>query len=149
MQSRLRRNRIYSLITRFGDKIVNFYVMHGPVKLRKKLNIRNDNVWEIMIDYIGISHGAMQNFVKNNVGDFKELIYQGKAGEIRTMLSLDKPKYNATWEEILDLLLEEISIENFTYNTYEHSLNMFSNIYNKGRTHRKLKQVPIDLHEVK
>jgi len=140
MKSRLYRNKVYNLITQFEDKIVDFYVTHGPVELRKKLNISNNDVWEIIIDYIGISHGAMQKFIKNNLMNFKEMIYHGKAGEIRSMFFLDKPKYNVVWEEILDFLLEEISIENFSYNTYEHSLNMFSNIYNQGRIHRKLKK---------
>ena len=139
MQSRLRKNRIYSLISRFGDKVVDFYIAYGPEKLREKLNIENDNVWEIIVDYIGIFHNAMKIFVKNNAVDFKELIYKGKASEIRTMLCLDKAKYNLIWEEILDILLEEISTENFSYNTCEHSLRMFSNVYNSSRNHCDLK----------
>ncbi len=191
MESRIQKNRIISLIEKFDKKILQFYLENGPRELKKKLDIGNEEVWQIVFDYlmfekeavkvcvkknadyikeifvnkgpeflrnsfnimdskyddvweyvmdfIGVSHGAIYEFVNKDSLRLKSLIRNGKAGEIREILYLNKRKYNKVWEEILDLLLECISFDNFTYNQFEQGLRFFTNLYNNGRKHRGLR----------
>lgn len=191
MESRIKKTRIISLIEKYDKKILQFYLKNGPIELKKKLDIGDEEVWQIVFDYlmfekeavkvcvkknsdyinkifvnkgpvflrnsfniadskyndvwefvmdfIGISHGAIYEYVNKDSLKFKSLIRNGKAGKIRKILYLNKRKYNKVWEEILDLLLECISFDNFTYNQFEQGLRFFTNLYNNGRQHRSLK----------
>lgn len=191
MESRIQKNRIISLIEKFDKKILKFYLENGPRELKKKLDIGNeevwqivfdhlmfekeavkvcikrnpdyikeifinkgpeflrnsfnimdskyDDVWEYVMDFIGVSHGAIYEHVSKDSLRLKSLIRNGKAGKIRELLYLNKRKYNKVWEEILDLLLECISFDNFTYNQFEQGLRFFTNLYNNGRKHRGLR----------
>ena len=192
MDSRLLRNRLFALMDKFEDKLMNFYLLNGPLALMDKLGLKEDekmwkvvfdylvyekeaikfctrkypeytyslfcekgpnflrqgflieskeynDAWEYVLDYIGISKGALYEYVNNNKNYFKELIYNGKATKIREELGLVRNKYDKVWEEILDLLLECVSFENMNISMFEHGLKLFSNLYNVGRSHRSLK----------
>lgn len=190
MRSRIKKHRIYSLLSRYEEKLVNAYIKDGPIELRKKLDLESDaywnlimqylvyekevvklcinrnpeyiynffvehgptvlrrvfdienkyfdEAWECVIDYLGISRGALYAYVSNNANEFKKLIYSGKPLKIRKMLNLDKEKYINAWNEILDILLESVSTEKFSFGIYEQGMRMFINMYNQGRKHKRL-----------
>ncbi len=192
MDSRIQKNRIITLIEKYDNKLLNFYLDNGPYELKKKVDIGNeevwklifdylmyekdavkvcvkknsnyikdifinkgpeflreafniedtkyDDIWEFVMDFIGISHGALFEYVNKESLKFKSLIRNGKAGKIRDSLYLNKKKYNKVWEEILDLLLECISFDNFTCNQFEQGIRFFTNMYNNGREHRSLRK---------
>lgn len=191
MDSRVRKDRIFKLLKRFDKKLVDFYLDKGPYELRKKLDIKEDDLWkmvfdyllyekrivrvcvkqnaeyihemfadkgpetirksfrltedeydeewEYIMDYIGISRGAIYEYASNNLSDFRSLIYHGKPSKIRGVLGIDKPKYDKVWEDILDLLLESVSTDAYTYSMFEQGIRMFSSLYNNGRVHRSLR----------
>lgn len=190
MRSRIKKHKIYSILNKYQEKLVNAYIDYGPVELRKKLSIEKDcdwaiimqylvcereavklcvrknpdyicnffsehgpavlrrvfgiedsyfdDAWEYIVDYIGISRGALYAYAANNAKEFKKLIYHGKPSKIRDMLDINKDKYNRAWNEILDILLESVSTEKFSFGVYEQGIRMFMNLYNKGRRHRPL-----------
>ncbi|MBN1494559.1 hypothetical protein JW911_02340 [Candidatus Peregrinibacteria bacterium] len=191
MHSQTFKTRIYLMLDKHKDKVMDFYIKNGPYALRKKLNINDDNLWDIVFDYlviekeavkycvrvhsnyisglyksigpamlrqnfciqdekyndiweyvtdyIGISKGAIYDHISENKEKYNQLIYSGRASQIRKEFGLERNKYNQVWEEILDLLLECVSIENFNFGMFDHGLKMFSNFYNIGRKHRGLK----------
>jgi hypothetical protein len=192
MDSRLKKKRIIKILERYQAKLINFYLVNGPSKLRTKLDIQDDDIWEIIfdylvcekdviklcvrnnpeyihdvfseqgpkelrenfaindrkydieweyvMDYIGVSRGALYDYVNNNIGEFRALIYKGKTGKIRELLCINKEKYDYVWENILDILLGAVSTQMFTYSMFEQGLHIFSNLYNQGRKHRSLKK---------
>lgn len=122
--------------------IHNFFVEQGPEVLRKVFDIENpdfDEAWEYITDYLGISRGAIYEYVSNHANKFKKLIYEGKPTQIRRDLGLEKEKYDRVWNEILDILLESVSTEKYSYSVYEQGIRMFMDFYNKGRKQRSLK----------
>lgn len=124
------------------EYIKQIFINKGPEFLRNSFNITDskyDDVWEFVMDFIGISHGAIFEYVNKDSIKFKSLIRNGKAGKIRDCLYLTRKKYNKVWEEILDLLLECISFDNFTHAQFEQGIRFFTNLYNNGRQHRSLK----------
>ncbi len=190
MDHPIRKDRIFKLLKRFDKKLINFYLDNGPYELRKKLDIKEDDLWktvfdyllyeknivkvcvkqnaeyihemfaekgpemirksfrlmeneysdqwEYVMDYIGVSRGAIYEYVSNNMSDFRSLVYHGKSSKIREMLLLDRAKYDKVWEDILDMLLESVSTDAYTYSMFEHGIRMFSNLYNNGREHRSI-----------
>ena len=123
--------------------IHSVFAEKGPKHMREAFKLEGskyDQIWEEALDFIGIAHGALFEYVRNSSNHFKELIRNGKAEQIRKELGLSKLKYNDIWEEVLDLLLECVSFDNFTYNMFEHGLRFFTNMYNTGRTHRSVKK---------
>lgn len=127
---------------KFPDYTYSLFCEKGPEFVRKGFLIEDkeyDDAWEYVLDYVGISKGALYEFVNNNKNYFKELIYNGRASQIREELGLTRKKYDKAWEEILDILLECVSFDNMNISMFEHGLKLFSNLYNVGRTHRSLK----------
>lgn len=123
--------------------IHDIFAEKGPEFLRSSFQIESvkyEDVWEYIMDYIGISRGALYEYVANNLSDLKGLIYYGKSSKIRENLCIDKYKYNRVWEEVLDMLLESVSTDAYTYSMYEQGLRMFTRMYHSGRKHRSLKK---------
>ncbi|MFC1599774.1 hypothetical protein ACFL3T_01975 [Patescibacteria group bacterium] len=192
MDSRIRKNRVINMLEKYDKKLLKYFLDNGPDKLKKKLAVEDNDLWKVVFDYlvfeknavkvcfkkntnyihsifaekgpshmrkafrlegpkyeqtweevldfIGIARGAIFEYVRNDSNRYKDLIRNGKAEQIRTELGLNKLKYNGIWEEILDLLLECVSFENFSYSMFEQGLRFFSNMYNAGRTHRSVKK---------
>jgi len=124
------------------DFVSNIYINNGPMILRQNFCIQDpkyNDIWEYVTDYIGISKGAVYEHISKNIENYKSLIHSGQASLIRKNLGLERNKYNQVWEEVLDLLLECVSLENYDFGMFDHALKLFSNLYNIGRTHRGLK----------
>ena len=122
--------------------IHNLFVEHGPVAIRRAFNLsgkKYEDVWEYILDYIGISRGALYEYVTENSSKYREKIYHGQASLIREELCIEKDKYEHVWGEILDVLLNAVSTETFTHSAFEHGLALFSKLYNQGRAHRSLR----------
>ena len=193
MHSRILKYRIYAMLDQYEQKILDYYLKHGPLALKQKLDIKDDDIWTTVFDYlifekeavkfcvrkysdyvhalfkehgpmalrenflidakkyddawqyvmefIGISRGAIFEYVTEHKNEFKDLIYKGETSQIRNMLLLNGKNYNRIWEEILDLLLECVSFENINYSMFDHGLKLFSNFYNTGRKHRSIKRL--------
>lgn len=127
---------------KYPDYTYSLFCEKGPDFLRKSFLIEDkeyNDAWEYVLDYIGISRGALYEYVNNNKNQFKEFIYKGNATKIRDELGLTRKKYDRVWEEILDLLLECVTLENMNISMYEHGLKLFSNLYNVGRVHRSIR----------
>lgn len=138
------KNAVRICFKRNSNYIQSIFAEKGPKHMRAAFKLNDskyDQVWEEFLDFIGIARGALFEYVRNESNHFKDKIKSGKAEEIRTELGLNKLKYSNVWEEVLDLLLECVSFENFNFNMYEHGLRFFTNMYNTGRKHRSVKKV--------
>jgi hypothetical protein len=130
-------------VRKHADYIHELFAEKGPKMIRKIFQITEeiyDDEWGYVMDYIGISRGALYEYVNNNKDEFRDLIYKGKSAKIREILCIVNEKYSHTWETILDMLLECIATDVYTYNTYEQGLSMFIRFYNQGRKHRSIKK---------
>jgi hypothetical protein len=126
-----------------SEYIHELFAEKGPNMIRKVFEITEeifDDEWEYVMDYVGISRGALYEYVSENKEKFRDLIYNGRSSKIRETLCIDKEKYNRTWETILDMLLECVATDVYTYNMYEQGISMFTRFYNEGRKHRPIKR---------
>lgn len=137
------KNAVKICTKKNANYIHSIFADKGPNHIKKAFYLddsKYESVFEEVIDFIGIARGAIYEYVRNNSYYFQDLIRNGKAEQIRTELGLSKLKYNGVWEEVLDILLECVSFENFTYSMFEQGLRFFTNMYNTGRTHRSVKK---------
>lgn len=135
------KNAIQVCIGNNPNYIYDIFANKGPEFLRKAFKLENcryDEIWQYVVDYIGISRGALFSYVNKESSTYKNLILNGKTTEIRKKLQIDFKKYDKIWEEVLDILLECISFHNFTFSQFEQGLRFFTNMYNSGRKHRSL-----------
>ncbi|MBD3156417.1 hypothetical protein GF369_01180 [Candidatus Peregrinibacteria bacterium] len=191
MHSRHKRNKVYSMLHRYDDKLISHYLEHGPEGLRTTLGITSDrlwdvifdylvfekevvkyctrnnsayihslfaehgprairsafqlngdkyeDIWEYVMDYIGISRGALYEYVSEKSSLYREHIYRGECLSLRKDLAIEKDKYEHVWGEVLDLLLNAVSTDAFTHSAFEHGLHLFSTLYNRGRKQRSLR----------
>ncbi|MFC1810565.1 hypothetical protein ACFLZH_03635 [Patescibacteria group bacterium] len=124
-----------------SEYVRDIFINKGPKALRKSFYLDSpeyDDIWQYIMDYIGIASGAIYVYVNKNASYYQNLIRNGKASQIRKSLELQKPKYDSVWEDILDILLECISFTNFTHCQFEQGIRFFTNLYNSGRKHRSL-----------
>ena len=137
------KNAVRICFKKNTNYIHSVFAEKGPIHMRKAFKLNDPKyelIWEEVLDFIGIARGALFEYVRNDSNRYKDLIRNGKAEQIRTELGLNKLKYNGVWEDILDLLLESVSFENFSHSMFEQGLRFFSNMYNTGRTHRSVKK---------
>ncbi|MCD6109579.1 hypothetical protein J7J83_02375 [bacterium] len=191
MNSRHKRNKFYSILKKYDDKLVHNYLEYGPDGLREKLNVKSnelwkvifdylvfekevvkhcvrnntayihnlfvehgptaikeafgledkryEDIWEYIMDYIGISRGALYEYVTEHAGVYRGKIYHGKSSTIREDICIQKNKYERVWGEILNILLNAVSTRTFTYSAFEHGISLFSKLYNQGRIQRSLR----------
>ena len=191
MKSRYEKNRLYSVLHKYDDKLIHNYLEHGPDGLRKKLDVESDRLWEVifdylvfekevvkhcarnnsayihnlfvehgpanikkafnltdkkyediweyLLDYVGVSRGALYEYVTENSSKYREKIYSGQCLSIRDELCIEKDKYEYVWGEILDVLLNVVSTDAFTHSAFEHGIELFSKLYNQGRVQRSLR----------
>ena len=191
MNSRHKRNRLYSMLNKYDERLIYNYLEYGPDGLREKLGVESDylwevifdylvfekevvkycarnssayihdlfaehgplairrafnlmdekyeDVWEYLMDYIGVSRGAIYEYVTENALKYRDKIYNGQGMSLRAELCLQKTKYDYVWNEILDILLHAVSTNAFTHSAFEHGLGLFSKLYNQGRVQRSLR----------
>jgi hypothetical protein len=191
MNSRHERSRLYSILDKYDDKLINKYIEYGPDGLREKLGVESDRLWEVIfdylvfekevvkycvrnnrayvhnlfvekgpslmrkafslqdskyddvweniMDYIGISGGALYEYVTENASKYRGKIYNGQCLSLRDELCIQKGKYENVWGEILDVLLNAVSTDVFTHSAFEHGIGFFSKLYNQGRIQRSLR----------
>jgi len=135
------KNAVKACVMENADFIHDIFKNNGPQFVRELFEIEDnkyDEIWEYIMDYIGVSRGAMFEFVTNNSIHFRELIENGNPSKIRELLLIDNEKYIRVWENILDILLQSVCTKQYTYSMYEQGLRMFTDMYNIGRNHRSL-----------
>jgi len=138
------KNAVKVCTKKNANYIHSVFAEKGPNHIKKAFyldHIKYESTFEEVMDFIGIAKGAIYEYVRNNSHHFKDLIRNGKTEGIRTELGLNKLKYDGVWEEILDILLESVSFDNFTHSMFEQGLRFFTNMYNTGRTHRSVKKI--------
>jgi len=192
MKSRHERSKLYAILDKYDEKLVNKYIEYGPDGLREKLGVdsdklwevifdylvfekevvklcvRNnsayvhnlfvekgpslmrkafslqsskyDDVWEYIMDYIGVSRGALYEYVTENAAKYRDKISRGECKSLRDELCIKNNKYERVWGEILDVLLNAVSTKAFTHSAFEHGIGLFSKLYNQGRVQRSLKR---------
>jgi len=167
MNSRHKRRKFYSILNKYDDKLIRNYLEYGPDGLRRKLDVKSDELWEIIFDYLVFEKEVVRYCVRNNsvyIHDLfvehgpvaikkafslmndkyeDEKIYQGKSSYIRKDLCIEKNKYEHVWGEVLDILLNVVATQAFTYSAFEHGISLFSKLYNQGRVQRSLRSLQL------
>ena len=97
------KNIVKQCVRRNPEYIHKIFAERGPDFLRHAFQIadeRYDDIWEYVMDYIGISRGAIYEYITSRVVELKGDIYNGKIEGIRIKLGLQNIKYDRAWEEI-------------------------------------------------
>lgn len=134
---------IHKVVKIQSDYIKEIFTEEGPEFVRSVLYLdpqKYDEIFEHVMEFIGISHGALFDYVRTHEDEFRKYIFNGQASTIREKLGLNSVKYNGVWEEILDLLLDCVNTHAYSYSTYQQGLKLFSQLYNTGRKHRSVKR---------
>ena len=122
--------------------IHSLFAEHGPRAIRSAFQLNGEkyeDVWEYVMDYIGVSRGALYEYVTEKSSLYREQICRGECLSLRKNLAIEKDKYEHVWGEVLDLLLNAVSTHAFTHSAFEHGLHLFSTLYNRGRKQRSLR----------
>lgn len=133
---------LYKCVSQFLPFFKNVMIEKGPCALRSIFQIENskyDPVFEKLIDFIGISHGAILDYVYLHRSNLARKIFSGQGSEIRKELGLSANKYDAMWFTILEILQQVVckSVEDET--ALERGIQSFDIMMNGLRTHRSLR----------
>jgi len=115
---------------------------HGPQVLRTIFAIedsRYDKVYEQVFDLVGVSDGAIHDYVYKNGDELAARVTNGQAGALRQEMGLESSKYDHLWAELLEMMHSRVcaGIENET--NLERGLDAFSLMMSAMREHRSLR----------
>lgn len=134
-------NLIKKIVMMYFDFFVNTMSKFGPHVLRRMLNIENlkyDYIFEDVMDLVGISTGAIVDYVKNNKTPYK-IINSGNFGYFRTYLCLKNKKYDDLCVSILKYLIDQF-VDGYSFlKNIEDGLKIFDSMNNSRRGQRALK----------
>lgn len=128
-------------VRQFMDFFRELVADQGPHALRKILGIEDkayDGVFEYIFDLVAISSGALFDFVARHRKDFLSQIHQNKGQNIRNTLGIHKKKYDAIWQQIVELLYDEFQRENIDQRILGQGIASFDLMMNILRKHRSL-----------
>lgn len=92
------------LFERGGDALLEYYLNNGFDGLATHLKIANDFQRKMLFDFLILEKRALMECIKRNKNFFLKMIADSKGDQIRSMLGLANPCYEAAWFEALDLL---------------------------------------------
>lgn len=92
------------LFEKGGEALLEYYLNNGFDGLATHLKIANDFQRKMLFDFLIIEKKALLECVKRNKGFFLKMICDARGEQIRPMLGLKDPRYDAAWFETLDLL---------------------------------------------
>jgi len=101
----------------------------GPAALRRVFGLDNamyDSVFESLFDFIVVANGALFEYVHEQTSCLVTMIKQGRGNEIRSLLCLDKPKYDTLWKDVLDFLCHSYSRQLIHEADYELNMRLLS-----------------------
>lgn len=128
-------------VNQFLPFFKNVVVEKGPLALRNIFQIEEakyDTVFEKLIDFVGISHGALLDYVYLRRSDLSQKIFSGEGKSIRFELGLSSPKYDATWFSILEILQQAVCKQVEDESALEQGIRFYDMMMNNLRTHRSL-----------
>jgi hypothetical protein len=92
----------------------DYVVKNGPVALRELFGIedaRYDEVFEKLLDDMVIARGLLFEHVHAHIDEYLGALKQGRGSDIRTQLGLVPTKYDPTWNEVVNFLLDAFSLD--------------------------------------
>ncbi len=134
-------NLLYKAVVANIDFFLDIYVKHGTAHVREVLDIQHqkyDVVWEILFDYIVISHEGLYFHVLEHRDRYMTAMKARGGDFVRKVLGVWKGKYEENWAKVLDFLLHAVCDAIFSEQTYENSIRAFSMIVNGVREHRPI-----------
>lgn len=134
-------NLLYKAVTANVDFFLDIYVKHGIAHVREVLDIQHqkyDVVWELLFDYIAISHEGLYFHVMEHRDRYMTAMKARGGDFVRKVLGVWEGKYEENWAKVLDFLLHAVCDAIFSEQTYENSIRAFSMIVNGVREHRPI-----------
>lgn len=93
-----------NMLEKYDEKLLKFYLNEGPAKLKKRLEIRDDELWRIVFDYLIFEKNAVNVCTKKNTNYIHSIFAEKGPNHIKKAFYLDNSKYESTFEEILDFI---------------------------------------------
>ena len=133
---------LYKCVVQFLPFFKNVVSEKGLVALRAIFHIENakyDVVFEKLVDFIGISHEALLDYVYIHRAELSQKIFCGQGSIIRHELGLSNNKYSETWYRVLEILQEAVCQHVDEESSLEKGIQAFDVMMNGLRTHRSLR----------
>ncbi len=135
------RKLFKSCVLQFRNFFLQYITQHGIFDLRRVLGMEDDKytvVFEEMVDLLGIAYGAIFAYARMNGRAFAQKILQGKGEEVREDLAIIGKKYDGVWQDVLEMLQEEVFQQVCEERTLEEGLRAFTLLMNTKREARPL-----------
>ncbi|MDD3862005.1 MAG: hypothetical protein PHP74_03925 [Candidatus Gracilibacteria bacterium] len=118
---------------------VEMYAKYGMGYVREVLEIEDfkyDSVAEDLFKLIAVSNKGLYLHVLQNRNKYVIALKARGTDFLRRILGISDEKYNKSWEEVLNILLNAVCDAIFTNRTFDRGLENFAMIMNENREHR-------------
>lgn len=92
------------MLEKYDKKLLKLYLNEGPANLKKRLEIRDAELWQIVFDYLVFEKNAVKVCTKKNTNYIHNIFAEKGPNHIKKALYLDDSKYESTFEEVLDFI---------------------------------------------
>jgi len=133
---------IKKCVVNFMPFFKKMVIDHGPVVLRTILSIEEncyDKVYEQVFDLVGVSDGAIYDYVYAHGDYLSARVRNGDAAALRAELGINKSKYDQLWAELLGILHARVCETINLQSNLERELDAFSKIMSVAREQRSLR----------
>ncbi len=132
---------LFKAVSRNSEFFVDNYVKHGLAHVREMLVVEDekyDLAFEVVFDFLAISKEGLRFHVLHFRERYTEVFYKHGAEFLRKVLYIWNEKYEESWAEVLELLLNGVCEGMFNERNMDNSLKAFSYLMNGKRVARKL-----------
>lgn len=132
---------LLKVVSRNAEFFVENYVKNGLAHVREILDIEDekyDLAFEAVFDFLAISKEGLRFHVLHYRERYMAVFHERGAEFLRKVLYIWNEKYEESWAEVLELLLNGVCERMFEEKNAENSLRAFSCLMNGRRISRKL-----------
>jgi hypothetical protein len=86
------------------EQLMDLFIQNGPDGLKHVLNLKRDNDWNIIFDYLVFKKDLLTHCVNKYIYFFKDLVRQKGPGALRKVLGIEAKMYDKVFEKIFDLV---------------------------------------------
>lgn len=134
-------NLLFKAVSRNSEFFLDNYVKHGLTHVREMLmvtEIKYDLVFEAVFDYLAIASEGLRFHVLHYRERYLQVFNERGGDFLRKVLYIWNEKYEESWAEVLELLLNGVCEEMFNERNFDESLKAFTYLMSGKRVSRKL-----------
>lgn len=135
------KNLLFKTVSFCSEFFVEAYVQHGIEHVRAVLDVtdcRYDMMMEPVFEFLAIINEGLKYHVFQYREKYLDILWENGSGFLKKLLRLSDQKYEESYGQVLDVLLNTACTRMFTETHFDNGLRAFSLMYNLGREHRPL-----------